>query len=443
MNKLLNISLFALAAIVFAGCAGEEDDLFDSSAAERLAASKATYTERLAADGGTWVMEYFPTSYTYEPQGLGYLLLMTFSDDGSVRVAMKNDFSDGDYKEDTSLWEVIADTGPVLSFNTYNECLHAFSDPSDLSFTTDDETGLGAEGDYEFIILNLEEGATEATLKGKKRSVYERLRKLPADTDFEAYIEDVEAFQDYIFSSSAPNYALLTVGDSVKRIDDGYSTIPNIYRLGGDAVVNESYHPFIISMQDSIYTLRFRDEFEIGEAVVQEFTYDADDEMFHEVDNSAYTISGPNPTFFMEGERWNFTRTSEMSDSLSEIATNMYNDFKTLKYTMSNLRLIMDEDNDSTATFSITYRKTANVTIQFLYDLEKDDDSFTLTYREPVVTSSTNPQSVVNTIPVIQEMVDALSDTFVGVAYDNPFNLSTMKLQSATNNDKWIVVTNY
>lgn len=443
LNKIFISSLIAGVTLSFCGCAGEEDDLFDSSAAERLAESKATYTERFAADGGTWAMEYFPTSYTYEPQGCGYLLLLAFSDDGSVRVGMKNDFSDDEYKEDTSLWEVIADTGPVLTFNTYNECLHAFSDPSDISFTSDDETGLGCEGDYEFIVLSLEEDATEATIKGKKRGIYERLRKLPEETDFEEYIEDVQDFQDYVFSSSAPNYALMTVGDSVKRIDDGYCTIPNIYRFGGDAVVNESYHPYIISKQDDVYSLRFRDEFEIGDAVVQEFEYDEDEKVFHEVDNYDYTITGPNPNVFMTSDRWNFTRTSEMADEVYDLVYAMYTGFKSLSYTMSNLRLIFDEDNDSTATFTITYRKTANVTIQFLYDLEKGEDSFTLKYNSPVTTSSTNPQSVVDAIPAIQDFLDALEGTFVATEYENPFDMSYMTLTWADNEDRWIVVTNY
>ena len=45
MKKLFSISLlFSVAAMMFTGCVSEEDDLFDSSAAERLMTPKKMYT---------------------------------------------------------------------------------------------------------------------------------------------------------------------------------------------------------------------------------------------------------------------------------------------------------------------------------------------------------------------------------------------------------------
>ena len=133
--------------LVFTGCAGEEEDLFATSAAERLSSAMVTYSNRLADAGGKWAMEYYPTNGLEAPQGLGYLMLLDFGKDNSVKVAMDNNFTNNVYKEDESIWEMIADNGPVLTFNTYNECMHAFSDPKDIPFTKDKETGLGAEGE--------------------------------------------------------------------------------------------------------------------------------------------------------------------------------------------------------------------------------------------------------------------------------------------------------
>ena len=152
MKKLFSISLlFSVAAMMFTGCVSEEDDLFDSSAAERLMTSKKMYTDRLG--GSTWVMEFYPLNTDEAPKGQGYLILNKFNRDGSVVQAMQNELTDGQYLTDTSLWEVISDQGTVLTFNTFNKCIHMFSDPGLY------QTGQGFEGDYEFVILSLEEGA--------------------------------------------------------------------------------------------------------------------------------------------------------------------------------------------------------------------------------------------------------------------------------------------
>ena len=128
MKKIFSISLlFSVTAMLFTGCVSEEDDLFSSSAAERLMESKKTYTERLG--GTTWVMELYPLDTDEAPKGSGYLILNQFKKDGSVIQAMQNDLSDGKFLTDTSLWEVISDQGTVLTFNTYNKCIHTFSDP--------------------------------------------------------------------------------------------------------------------------------------------------------------------------------------------------------------------------------------------------------------------------------------------------------------------------
>ena len=94
MKKLFSISLlFSVAAMMFTGCVSEEDDLFDSSAAERLMTSKNMYTDRLG--GSTWVMEFYPLNTDEAPKGQGYLILNKFNRDGSVVQAMQNELTDG------------------------------------------------------------------------------------------------------------------------------------------------------------------------------------------------------------------------------------------------------------------------------------------------------------------------------------------------------------
>ena len=198
MKKIFCISLILASALAFSSCVKEEEDIFDKSAAERLNEASDLYSSRLMASPNGWAMQLYPTTQNEYPYGNGYLLLCRFNADHSVNVSMDNVFSDNKYAEDTSLWEVLTDNGPVLSFNSYNKCLHAFSDPYDLPFTGDkdntiNETGTGAEGDYEFIIVDAPEDASYMMLKGKKRGTYNLLTPIEVGVDYKEYLADVKA----------------------------------------------------------------------------------------------------------------------------------------------------------------------------------------------------------------------------------------------------------
>lgn len=441
------MSLLSGMALGFAGCAGEEEDLFSSSAAERLEAAVKDYTEYFAANGGKWTVEYYPTNGDEAPQGLGYLMLWDFDSDNSVKVAMNNNFTNNVYKEDASVWEIIADNGPVLSFNTYNECLHAFSDPNDIPFTTgslNDETGLGAEGDYEFIVLNLGKDAKEGMLKGKKRSVYDRIIRLPEDTDFPTYMADIKAFHNMIFPTSAPNYAQFNFGDNIYRIDEGNGGMPNVYLLGTDAIVNESRRPFIITKHDGKYYLRFRDAMKATENLTaQEFVYDEEKQLFTEVEHPELTLTGADPTTFFAANKWQWTRSAEMSETLSELYNKVYQEFRGYKFTMNNIRFVFGEDNVLTLTLSYKPSNAPQVTISFLFDYAVEGGNVTLNFKEPVVNETSNAQAVMDLIPSLSDLLAALSDTYVGEATSSKFDLTRTKIVSATNPDKWTVVTYY
>lgn len=446
MNKknILSLSLLAGAAVVFTGCAGEEEDLFSSSAAERLTMATAEYTGRLADMGGKWTMEYYPTNGDEAPQGLGYLMLLDFNADQSVKVAMNNNFTGNVYKEDVSVWEMIADNGPVLTFNTYNECLHAFSDPKDIGFTTsrlEDETGLGAEGDYEFMVLSLDDKATEGMLKGKKRGVYDRIIRLPEDTDFETYIADVQAFHNSVFPKSAPNYVQLNYTDVTMRIDEGNGGMPNIYVLGTDAIVNESRHPFLITKHDGIYRLRFRNEMQSkGGDRVQEFVYDAENQVFNAVGNSGATITGPVPTdFFMSwmqdsNGKWQYTVSA--SGQIKAVLDILISDLRKYKYTFQDLQLAKDGDNIS-ATFSFK-NGNKNGRSVFLYNVTTDGDAVVMDYVGPKDNAS---GTMLTNIPSMGDVLEALSAAFTAVCTRSPFDASVMRLTSRDDAGNWIEFT--
>ena len=194
MKKIYAKVLLMAAVAVFTACSGEEDNIFDKSAAERLNEVSGVYSQRLADSKGGWVMEYYPYSDNENlVTGVGYLIMTRFHENGSVYTVMKNAATD-EYRpiaqdkdgniwskvnttpiliSDSSSWQVITDMGPVLSFNTYNKCLGVFSDPTDIPATTskyDDEKGKGYRGDYEFVMVDVPQGGDHILLKGKRNA---------------------------------------------------------------------------------------------------------------------------------------------------------------------------------------------------------------------------------------------------------------------------------
>lgn len=231
--------LAALAALALTACSNDNNDIFDQSAAERLEQYKKDYSEVLTADGGLWSMEYFSNSE--EP---GYVFVMKFDKDGSVEISANHKWIGGNFKQETSLWKMIADNGPVLSFNSYNNLFHIFSDPANIEGedapkgeTGDDvnETGYGHEGDYEFQVMDVSEDGKTVRLLGKKRLIDIFLHRLDPSTDVENYMAEIKAVPNR-FSKKFNDLTMTDVDGNLYRVYDMMTGIPSVYPLAGDAV---------------------------------------------------------------------------------------------------------------------------------------------------------------------------------------------------------------
>lgn len=442
MKKIFSTTLLSAAALAFTGCAGEEDDIFSSSAANRLDQSKVTYTERLKSAADGWAMEYYPTKGVEGVQGKGYLLLMKFNDDESVRMAMKNEFSGGAYLEDESAWQVIADNGPVLTFNTYNDCIHAFCDPKETP-SLGLETGRGGEGDYEFVIIDLEDNAASAMLKGKKRGTYDRLTRLEEGADFRQYIEDVQAFGDRMFSASAPNECVVTLGDSVMSMADASTGIPNIYPYGGDPILQESYHPYLITKRGGKYYMRFRDEMNAPDGTAaQEFVYDEGQDMFTGVEHPEFTIEGEEPAkFFMmameDGNTWRLSRTSDMSDDMKAKYEAVRTGFTSLRYTMNYIYWTLDE-GQLMCVINLRTNRNATVNASYKFSMTPIDGGYTLSYDGPADTAAS---TIFSSVPAISNLFAEFTADFAVNAATTKFNLSNITF--LTGETKWFTITRY
>lgn len=456
MNKNITNSILALLACsaAFCACSREEADLFDQSAAERLNAVSDIYAQRLADKGGEWVMEYFPTNYSdsitsaYAARSKGYLLLNKFDANGSVRVGMSNELTGGKYAEDVSAWEVITDLGPVLTYNTYNECIHTFSDPQNPAGIS----GTGIGGDYEFVITHLEEDTQDTMLKGKKRGSYTRMTRLPQGTNFEEYFASVAEFAENHFPENMPNDLVMEVGGEKSYVRSLSTGIACIWPVGTSWADTKTYHPFIFSKQaDDKFHLRFREPVEgkNEDITAQEFVWDTENYRFVDVADNKNVIRGLDAAdvaaFYSHAISLNGW---ELSDVLSDEVKAKYDKLingLTEKSSQNVLQAITvklfqdasdpDHVKDYMA-LDINYKqgRTTQRHLIYYYKFNVADGKFTATFDAPKDKFSTDNQ----TTNGVQDIIDLFAGTFdVTAPAEAGFLINKAVLTSTSNPNIW------
>ena len=232
---LLLIGLFAATMVA---CSRDEESLFDKSAAERAQEAIETAFDVLTSNEAGWEVAYFPN---LEASSKGYNMVWKFNANGKVSATAKNSTTTMNkiMTDSASTWAVKSDYGPILTFDTYNKVIHAFSDPQ--------ENGAGLLGDYEFLILK----ATPEVviLKGKKHSAYSVMRPMKT-TNLEAYFAACEKMQSYLFGNN--NVATLNQGEEKMYLYNGASGQFQSAAYGSPLVAEEAtYHP-VCSTEDGI-----------------------------------------------------------------------------------------------------------------------------------------------------------------------------------------------
>lgn len=456
-NKIfLYISAISL-ALTLTACSNEEENIFDQSAAERLNSVSATYSGRLTNSKGGWVMEYYPYTDNEDPiTGVGYLIMNRFNSDGSVYTMMKNKATGNAKWEDTSAWEVITDMGPVLSYNSWNRCYGRFTDPVDIDLTTgrsEDESGKGFQGDYEFVMVDVPEGGNHIMLKGKKRGVYERLTRLPEGTDFEAYLNDISDFWKTHFIENAQwELDIVNNGNSYKMnyADRGLATI---YPEGKDSTAYGWHMPFLVTKYDNQYHLRFKEKVENnGAQMEQEYYFNTEDEVFHGLTNPSNTISASPINFFykafFERHRWKTTIATENSDYYKTLIQNLVTELAsgTTKYeidgTSDNEKAFKfrQEGEEIRLEFMLKFRiggKTRTGELAFGYSWERTANGIKLNY---IGSRSDGAQNFYDLFPSLQAFVNSFNGEFIVKGRDNSYSLRNMKFTSATDPNKWMML---
>ena len=189
MKRLLLLPIIALA--LFACQKNEPDDLFGGkNPSQRFEQSQAELRQELTSPEQGWKFVY----YTNEKKFGGFIILMKFTPEGLV--TMNSDIG-ATTSSTTSKYEIKWGQGTMLSFTTKNH-IHELSD------STKGETGVGYEGNFEFIYFGKE---------GNKL----KFKTQRSDTEQFVYFEPATA-QDW--------NTIQTLSSNVKTLEDN---IDNYY----------------------------------------------------------------------------------------------------------------------------------------------------------------------------------------------------------------------
>lgn len=319
-------------------CLFSEDDIFEQSSAERDNASVAEVKTLLMSAENGWKLEY-----RYGEDG----------DEGASNIFLKFEESDvtaaSDYATDNyaageecqSLYTVQAYQGTEISFDSYNEVLHSFCEPDGYN-----EPGL--MGDYEFIVRSSSE--QEIRLTGKKYGVEMVMTKLDAAVDWNAYLAAAAKVSD---DSDYSQFNMMQGGQkltSVKR--DGRAFF--LSEVDESGTTTTTAFPFICTDK--------------GVKMIEPLVYNGISMSNFEWDNATNT----------------FTCTDEGSDVKLVFERPASYEKYLGRYIVQSgssafyLTLGVKKDGKSyqaTMTYNMTSGGTWSMTVEFYYDVDRDDIS--------------------------------------------------------------------
>ncbi len=245
--KAKYLVIIGLLAVTFAACSRDEESLFEKPAAIRAQEAITNAFDVLTSNEAGWEMAYFPN---LEADAKGYNMVLKFNKNGNVSVTAKNSATTMNkiMTDTASTWAVKSDYGPILTFDTYNDVFHAFSDPKG--------DGAGLLGDYEFLILK----ATPelVLLKGKKHSAYSVMRPMK-NTDLAAYFTACEKMQTKLFGNN--NIVTLHQGNNKMYLYKGADGQFQSAAYGSPLVAEAAtYHPLCATEDGIIVSMGFGED---------------------------------------------------------------------------------------------------------------------------------------------------------------------------------------
>lgn len=409
MKKYIALSLAVALAGGFCSCSNEEDDIFDTSSAIRLENAKTEYAKILADQGGKWLMEYFTS--TSEP---GYQFVMTFNSDQTVTVSANNYWTNNEFATDESLWAVIADNGPVLTFNTFNKVLHIFSVPDDIDNPDSPDTsenGTGHGGDYEFSFIEFYNDNNSIRLKGKKTGLYIIMHRLPAETNDEEYLEGIHTAINNMFNSKFTPLYLTdeSNGEEFEMTFESVLTGLFGFRPAGENEYFSETHSSIVSENG----IRFLEEVAVvrhegtDSIHFQNFSLQEDGSLLSTDNGNSYRITagGMKNVFVASETTWRFD-----PDSISGTILSTYEKMKAdiLTYRKNETLQYIDFKYSADDKYITMTSKTRRYTFKLYLNVEATNDTVKLSFNNE---GDTNGLAFYRNAEGLQDFVSLLTST--------------------------------
>jgi hypothetical protein len=374
-------------------------------------------------------MEYFPTD-----EQEGFTFLVKFDKNDMATIAAK---SGSTYKEASGIWNVIGDTGPVLTFDTYNEVFHIYSDPAAKG---SDLLGIGWGGDYEFLISQISENLIQ--MKGKKRGTVILLRRLAENQNWLDYFTLLENIDMAVFNKNVSIPLNLTVGDAIYPLKNGSSHIftTNLSTESGEEAGVDTKIPFIVTD----YGIRFAEPFKIESQSVQTFQLSEDKNNLVCIDeNASAKIEGPFPADFFF-DVLNLNKNMVLADDMSPDVKTVYDKIvQSMSEKRRTLKMISISKSREWDTFLMVKANASGVDtdVYFSYSFNRESESeISLAFNG--FNSQTDPNSKIfyDQFAGIDDLLNLLKGKFTVSIIGNTFAPDAIKLTSISNPSIWIVL---
>lgn len=417
MKKQSYICLLAATALSMASCSIENDSVFSESAAQRLNNTEVKYSNLLTSAPYGWAFEYYPTNSTDDG---AVLYAVNFKKDGTVIVA-GDPSTNHAIQSETSLWDILTDQGPVLSFSTYNQLIHMWSDPNT------DGTGYG--GDYEFCFVSDpdEDASKVVMLRGKKRGLKSRLKMIEENMTPAEYLLLCDSMQIAQFPAGQRNYSVLHLGDMEYRLDGMKTQVVDYYPMGTDPTFTAHTNSYLLAKYDGKFEMRFNSNFYNSDSTLSErvFIYDPATFTFRGV-NGAGEITAPDLAKLVSRDLVNgdlkdlkLIKSYAMGDATKALWDEAEAALKKKNNTLQESVLSTTQAGDeANCTISLKYKpKTgAAATMNYRFNIEQQGETVVLTYVGP---ASTGAQNVLTSFPACADYIMAFAGTYK-VSNPNP-----------------------
>ena len=265
-NKITKDILLAFICLGLQACLFQEDDLFEKSSANRASENVAELQELLVNVPNGWKMEYYPgTDYSMG----GITLLCRFDGNNVTLMSEVGSVKTASGKEASSLYKVTSEESTVLTFDSFNEFIHCFSEPI-MGMNTN------LEGDYEFVYMGQEDN--KVILQGRRYHNTMVMTPLTQGVNWKDYIGQLNLIEREAFLKT---YSLMVGGQEVGNA----VRTSHLFSLTVEGQTSSSV-PFIYTPEG----IRFKDEITIQGKTVQNFVWNKEDMTFTSSDEEAADV---------------------------------------------------------------------------------------------------------------------------------------------------------